>query len=67
MSSNEKITHPRTPRPALSTEPVQSPLGHNDARLRNQPTSQMTGVNEHGRHYPEAVLNSDGSPKRPGV
>jgi hypothetical protein len=67
MSNNEKVTHPRPPRPALSTEPLQPPLGHNDARLTHQPTTQMTGVNEHGRPYPKPVLNSDGSPKRPGV
>jgi hypothetical protein len=67
MSSNEKVTHPRTRRPALSTEPLQAALGHADARLTNQPTPQMTGVNEHGRHYPEPVLDSAGRPIRPGV
>ena len=63
--SIEKVTHPRTPRPALSTEALQPPLGHGDVRLTNQPTPQMTGVNEHGRHYPKAVLDSAGRPIRP--
>jgi hypothetical protein len=58
MSSNE-VTHPRTPRPALSTEALQPPLGHNDARLTNQHMTSMTGV--------KPVLDSQGRPLRPGV
>jgi hypothetical protein len=55
MSSNEKVTHPRTPRPALSTEPRQAPLGHADVRLTNQPTNA------------KRVLDAQGRPIRPGA
>ncbi len=55
--SNEKITHPRTRRPAISTHPRQLPLSHNDVRLTNQTMARMTDL--------PAVVDEQGRPLRP--